>query len=245
MPLTRQEQEQLDTLLGTAPTPTTPQAVPQVPGTLPPEIAGVAYPASFTKGGLRVNIPPPAAEVQRQFHQQEVKTRLAEESAARRQLLKKAADQKLQLEQGIALFNKIFDEAETDIPVIERPEDLSKGMLPGQRLGRLVGRELGLREKQRGTLSSLQARATPSLKSLGEVGVLTNQDIDRILKGGFPADDDTAISRQQKREGLVTDLQMKLNAVNAALGQVGTRQADQHVTEDPYVAEARRRGLLK
>ena len=168
-----------------------------------------------------------------------------EDSAARRQLLKKAADQKLQLEQGIALFNKIFDEAETDIPVIERPEDVTRGMLPGQRLGRLVGRELGLREKQRGTLNSLRARATPSLKSLGEVGVLTNQDIDRILKGGFPADDDTAVSRTQKRIGLVTDLQMKLNAVDTALGQTGTRQTDQRGTEDPYAAEARRRGLMQ
>ncbi|HAM41977.1 MAG TPA: hypothetical protein DCP69_11795 [Candidatus Omnitrophica bacterium] len=240
MPLTDEEKAQLDQLLGTS------QPTPQsIPGTLPPEIAGVAYPASFTKGGLRVNIPPPVSEMQRQLQQQESKTRLAEESTARRQLLRKAADQKLQLEQGIALFNKIFDEAETDIPVIERPADVSRGMLPGQRLGRLVGRELGLREKQRGTLSSLRARATPSLKSLGEVGVLTNQDIDRILKGGFPADDDTTISRQEKREGLVTDLQMKLNSVNEALGQVGTRQTDQGRLEDPYVAEARRRGLLK
>ena len=249
MPLTPEEQEQLDALLGAAPTPAaTPlpvPATPPVPGTLPPEIAGVAYPSSLTRGGLRVTIPPPASEMQRQAQQQESKTRLAEDSATRRQLLKKAADQKLQLEQGIALFTKIFDEAETDIPVIERPADLSRGMLPGQRLGRVIGRELGLREKQRGTLSSLRARATPSLKSLGEVGVLTNQDIDRILTGGFPADDDTAISRQQKREGLVTDLQMKLNTVNAALGDVGTRQTDQPTAEDPYVAEARRRGLLK
>ena len=244
MPLTEEERRQLDELLGTTTQAPAPSSAPiPVPGTLPPDIAGVAYPASFTKGGLRVTIPPSASEVQRQLQQQEAKTRLSEESTARRQLLKKAADQKLQLEQGIALFNKIFDEAETDIPVIERPEDLSRGMLPGQRLGRMVGRELGLREKQRGTLSSLRARATPSLKSLGEVGVLTNQDIDRILKGGFPADDDTAVSRNQKRIGLVTDLQMKLNAVNAALGQTGTRQGDQ--AEDPYIAEARRRGLLK
>ena len=241
MPLTDEENRQLDALLGTTATSSTPVAPAAIPGTLPPAIAGVAYPASFTKGGLRVNIPPPAAEVQRQLQQHETKTRMAEDSAARRQLLKKAADQKLQLEQGIALFNKIFDEAETDIPVIERPADITRGLLPGQRLGRFVGKELGLREKQRGTINSLRARATPSLKSLGEVGVLTNQDIDRILKGGFPADDDTAISREQKRVGLVTDLQMKLNAVNAALGQVGTRQTDQAV--DPYVAEARRRGL--
>lgn len=202
--------------------PVVPTATPD-PFGIPP---GAAYPASFTKGGLRINVPPPAAEVQRQQALAESKATLAEEFATRRQLLKKAAEQKLQLEQGIALFNKIFEEAETAIPVIERPADISKGMLPGQRFGRFAGRELGLREKQRGTLSSLRARATPSLKSLGEVGVLTNQDIERILTGGFPADDDTTVSRTQKHIGLVSDLQMKLDAVNAALGQSGTRQQD-------------------
>mgnify|MGYP001583984775 CR=1 FL=1 len=234
--LTEEEKQQLNSLLGTG----TP-----LPGTLPPGIpTGQPYPTSLQVGKARYAIPPPPSEVQRQLSVTREKDVLEEASSARRQLLKKAADQKLQLEQGIALFNKIFDEAETDIPVIERPADVTRGMLPGQRLGRLVGKELGLREKQRGTLSSLRARATPSLKSLGEVGVLTNQDIDRILKGGFPADDDTTVSRTQKRIGLVTDLQMKLEAVNAELGQAGTRQTDQRQIEDPYVAEARRRGLL-
>ena len=237
MPLTEEEQRWLQQTLGQP-------ATPPAPGTLPPGIPpGAPYPASTQIGKTRYTIPPPVAEVQRQQEIAQSKTTLAEESTARRQLLKKAADQKLQLEQGIALFNKIFDEAEADIPVIERPADISRGMLPGQRLGRTIGRELGLREKQRGTISSLRARATPSLKSLGEVGVLTNQDIDRILKGGFPADDDTSVSRNQKRTGLVTDLQMKLNAVNEALGQAGTRQTDQVGAEDPLLAEARRRGL--
>ena len=79
---------------------------------------------------------------------------------------------------------------------------------------------------------SLQARATPALKSLGEVGVLTNQDIERMRKGGFPADDDTAMSRQAKREGIISDLQMKLDQVNATLGSSGTRQVD-HQQDDP------------
>ena len=163
------------------------QATSNVPGTLPAGIPTGAYPASFTRGGLRMNFPQPPGIVEQALQQKE-------ESATRRQLLKKAADQKLQLEQGIALFNKIFDESETDIPVIEHPE----GTLPLQRVGRWAGRETGFREKQRGTLSSLRARATPSLKSLGEVGVLTNQDIDRILKGGFPADDE--VGRASCRE---------------------------------------------
>src|SRR3990167_8600662 len=192
------------------------------PGTLPAGMPTGAYPTSFTRGGLRMNFPKPSGVAEQELQQKE-------DSATRRQLLKKAADQKLQLEQGIALFNKIFDESETDIPVIERPE----GTLPLQRVGRWAGREAGFREKKRGTLSSLRARATPSLKSLGEVGVLTNQDIDRILKGGFPADDDTAVSRNQKRIGLVTDLQMKLDAVNETLVQVGTRQADTTSTLSP------------
>lgn len=67
MPLTDEEKAQLDELLGTS------QAAPPIPGTLPPEIAGVAYPASFTKGGLRVNIPPPASEVQRQMSVERMK----------------------------------------------------------------------------------------------------------------------------------------------------------------------------
>jgi len=192
-------------------------------GGIPP---GSPYISSSSPRGGRINYPKPASEIERELTIEQLKNRMEEESATRRQLLRKAADQKLQLEQGIALFNKIFDEAETDIPVIERPE----GTLPFQRLGRWAGRETGYREKQRGTLNSLRARATPSLKSLGEVGVLTNQDIDRILKGGFPADDDTVVSRTQKRIGLVTDLQMKLNAVNTTLGQSGTRQSDQPVS---------------
>ena len=194
----------------------------QAPGALPAGVPTGAYPTSYTHKGLRMNFPQPPGMAEQELSQKE-------DSATRRQLLKKAADQKLQLEQGIALFNKIFDEAESDIPVIEKPA----GTLPAQRVGRWAGRELGLREKQRGTLSSLRARATPSLKSLGEVGVLTNQDIDRILKGGFPSDDDTDVSRSQKRIGLVTDLQMKLEKVNEALGQTGTRQTDRTPEEDP------------
>src|SRR3990167_310857 len=108
------------------------------PGTLPAGIPTGAYPASFTRGGLRMNFPKPSGVAEQELQQKE-------ESATRRQLLKKAADQKLQLEQGIALFNKIFDESETDIPVIEQPENVARGMLPGQRLGRWVGRELGKR----------------------------------------------------------------------------------------------------
>lgn len=181
------------------------------------------YPASFSKNGLRMNFPPPSGVTQ-------AKQSAEEDSATRRQLLKKAADQKLQLEQAIGLFDKIYQESETDVPVITHPE----GTLPFQQLGRFAGQKLGLREKQRGTLTSLQARATPALKSLGEVGVLTNQDIERMLKGGFPADDDTAVSRQAKREGIITDLQMKLDQVNAVLGQSGTRQADRPAPEsDP------------
>ena len=114
--LTEEEKQWLARTLGTAPAAN--QPAPAVPGTLPPSIAGVAYPASFTRGGLRVNIPPPPQEVQRQQEVAESKARGAEESAARRQLLKKAADQKLQLEQGIALFNKIFDEHHTPHPPI-------------------------------------------------------------------------------------------------------------------------------
>ena len=56
--------------------------------------------------------------------------------------------------------------------------------------------------------------------------MLNNKDIDRILKGGFPADDDTNVSRNQKRIGLVTDLQMKLDEVNKVLGKSGMRQTD-------------------
>ena len=204
------------------------QTAPSIPGTLPPNIAGVAYPASFTKGGLRVNIPPPATETQRQQEIAQSKATLAEESATRRQLLKKAADQKLQLEQAIGLFDKIYNESEQAVPVIQHPEYT----LPAQQFGRFAGQKLGLREKQRGTLTSLQARATPALKSLGEVGVLTNQDIERMLKGGFPADDDTAVSRQAKREGIISDLQQKLDQVNTTLGSSGTRQGDRQ-QDDP------------
>ena len=152
-----------------------------------------------------------------------------EASATRRQLLRKAADQKLQLEQAIGLFTKIYDEAESDVPVIEHPE----GTLPLQQLGRFAGQKLGFREKQRGTITSLQARATPALKSLGEVGVLTNQDIERMLRGGFPADDDTTVSRGAKREGIISDLQMKLDQVNSTLAGSGLEssleQADPNI----------------
>ena len=68
MPLTDEERQEILTNRQTG--------SPTVPGTLPPEIAGVAYPASFTKGGLRVNIPPLVAEGQRKLAQQEAELKL-------------------------------------------------------------------------------------------------------------------------------------------------------------------------
>ena len=242
MPFTEEELAQLDQLLGPSPqAPAQAQPLP-LPGTLPPEIAGVAYPVSFTKGGLRVNIPPPASETQRQLRKKEEEARITEESATRRQLLKKATDQKLQLEQAIGLFEKIYNEAESDIPVIQRPE----GTLTLQQLSRFAWRKLGLREQRRGTIESLQARATPALKSLGEVGVLTNQDIQRMLQGGFPSDYDTEISRQAKREGILSDLQDKLQKVNQTLGVTvpSPSLGVPTVSPDAIRAELKRRGLL-
>lgn len=219
MPLTDEERQEILARRQAQPT-------PSLPGTIPQEILGMAFPSSMSvgTGRSRVNltVPPPASEVQRQQAIAQSKATLAEDSATRRQLLKKAADQKLQLEQSIALFTKIYDESESAVPVIEHPE----GTLPLQQASRFAGRKLGLREKQRGTIESLQARATPALKSLGEVGVLTNQDIQRMLQGGFPSDYDTAVSRQAKREGIISDLQQKLDQVNATLGGSGTRQTD-------------------
>lgn len=159
---------------------------------------------------MRYGVPKPSAEDEAQ-------------ATTRRQLLKKAADQKLQLEQAIGLFEKVFKESEQDVPVIQHPE----GTLPIQQGSRFLGQKLGLREKQRGTITSLQARATPALKALGEVGVLTDQDIQRMLKGGFPSDDDTAVSRKAKRDGIISDLQLKLDQVNTTLG---TSPAKQGVT---------------
>ena len=192
---------------------------------------GAPYPSSLRGNKIGYTIPPPAAEVQRQQALAQSKATLAEDSATRRQLLKKAADQKLQLEQAIGLFDKIYQESESAVPVIQHPE----GTLPFQQLGRFAGQKMGLREKQRGTITSLQARATPALKSLGEVGVLTNQDIERMLKGGFPADDDTAISRQAKREGIISDLQMKLDQVNATLGSTISPSTSLTSTESDIV----------
>ncbi len=228
--LTDEEKARFERLFG-SPTPVS-------AGALPPGIpSGRPYVSGVYGGKARITVPPPAAETQRQLQVKQAESNVTTESATQRQLLKKAADQKLQLEQAIGLFEKIYNESESAVPVIEHPE----GTLPLQQGARFAGRKLGLREKQRGTIESLQARATPALKSLGEVGVLTNQDIQRMLQGGFPSDYDTAVSRQAKREGIITDLQQKLDQVNSTLGDRGTRKTD----TDPYVAEARKRGLIK
>lgn len=216
---------QLEVLAGGGGTPVAPQ--PEgMPGQLPPEIEAIIRQAPGTPGGLRsmsprggtVNAPVPAAtaqaEMRRKMLEQLAGNKLEEDSAVNKQLLKKAADQKLQLQQALTIFNKIYDEADRDIPPIQKPE----GTLPAQKLGRYAGRELGLREKQRGSIESFQARATPALKALGEVGVLTDQDIQRILQGGFPSDYDSDTTRATKRQGLITDFQSKLDQVNKVLG---------------------------
>ena len=210
------------------------------PGSLPPGVAEQAglqpYVAGMTipRTGIRMNFPKPAV-VANVDQQREAK------SSAQNQLVKKAADQRLQLQQAISLFDKIFSEADTQLPPIRHPALT----LPLQNAGRSVGRTMGLRETQRGAIESFRARATPALKALGEVGVLTDQDIQRILTGGFPSDADSSTTRDIKRRGLLSDFQTKLDQVNAMLGEVGIApNASGGSNEDPYVKEARKRGLL-
>ena len=63
------------------------------------------------------------------------------------------------------------------------------------------------------------------------MGVLTNQDIARILSGGLPSDLDTPESRQAKRLGILSDLQSKLDSVNQTL--VGGALQATKQEEDP------------
>ena len=84
---------------------------------------------------------------------------------------------------------------------------------------RAVGRGVGARELQRGITQSLQARATPALKALGEVGVLTDQDIQRILGGGFASDSDTVESRFAKRRGMMATFEEKEKILTNVLNQ--------------------------
>ena len=86
-------------------------------------------------------------------------------------------------------------------------------------LGREIGRGIGAREVQRGITQSLQARATPALKALGEVGVLTDQDVARILGGGFASDSDTVESRFAKRRGMQATFDEKEKVLNNVLSQ--------------------------
>lgn len=91
-------------------------------------------------------------------------------------------------------------------------------------LFREAGRGTGFRETQRGITQSLQARATPALKALGEVGVLTDQDVARILGGGFASDSDTVESRFQKRRGMTATFDEKEKVLMNVLNQASSPQ---------------------
>ena len=204
MPLTDEQRKKVQALLAQVETPA-PSPQPIAP------VSGLQFQGATVKtpqGTMRFGVP--TASTMGAQERADIQTK----SVTERALKKKAADQKLQLEQAIGLFGKIFDEADKQIPVIGMPALT----LPAQRVGRWAGKELGLRETQRGAIASFQARATPALKALGEVGVLTDQDIKRILSGGFPADDDSVTTRKIKRAGLLSDFQAKLDQVNQVLG---------------------------
>jgi len=113
---------------------------------------------------------------------------------------------------------------------------------------RAVGRATGFRPVEAGITSSLKARATPAIKALGEVGVLTDTDVERILGGGFPGDSDLNSERFVKRRGTLATLEEKekvlVDTINReipmTLSRVGSKGGASFVP-DPSLMAARRK----
>lgn len=115
------------------------------------------------------------------------------------------------------MVSTLFDTAERLIPAVEDPKkaellgmkrSLGSASILGIRPQRLFG---GSNEDVIAYNETMKAEATPIIRSMGEKGMLTNQDIERAL-GLFPKNSDSIKLRKTRREELGKFLKAKIEA---------------------------------
>ena len=142
-------------------------------------------------------------------------------------------------------MNRLFDKSLHAAPPIQG-EAAAFGRLPisqGIRKGETL---LGGREKARGFLDTFPLEARIQLRELEKGGRYTAQDVDQVLRGGTPSDDESLDRREAKRSALNENFDGETALYLQELKSLGGTWSPAVADEaDPYIAEARRRGLMK
>jgi hypothetical protein len=141
-----------------------------------------------------------------------------------KEMAEKATEPTYGTMEGLNMAMSIFDEADSKIPAQETPQQaVVTGVKRGfgsTELGRLVGmneEDARSYNKIRDTFGTLLARA------FGERGVVTNQDVARVMSA-FPKNNDTIEGRRQQREFVENFLKQRIERYNKLVSLMGGRR---------------------
>jgi hypothetical protein len=135
---------------------------------------------------------------------------------------KKSSEIEKEMQSIDSMVESIYKTANELIPAVESPAEAEKlgikrGLGSASILGMRPQRLIGLSDENTIAYNEImKAEATPIIRSMGEKGMLTNQDIERAL-GLFPKNSDSTKLRKTRRDKLAEFLKSKIKVYYSKL----------------------------
>ena len=132
-------------------------------------------------------------------------------------------------------LNTIFEKAEQDIPAMPKQKQafkkgVSRGLGRLSVMGQVPAQMFGRADE--GAMSYHQIReafGTQIARGLGERGVVTNQDVERIMRA-LPKDNDTVNVRARNKEYINTILRNRIEQYNKIYETLRSRRGNPSLT---------------